>query len=244
MIYRIYAGMTFEEILTQLQALGQESIKKVLLKHGIKEPLYGVKIEELKKIRKKVKNGHDIALKLYDTGVYDAMYLAGLVTEPEKMSEKELQHWAEKANAPVLRESTVAWVTSESNHGLKKALEWIDSKDEHIASTGWATLSDLVAIKPDSELDISLLKKLLGRIVKSIQGSPERVKYTMNTFVIAVGIYVTELNELAKETARSVGVVTVNMGDTACKVPAALDYIARAEGKGIIGKKRKSARCL
>src|SRR4051812_28721739 len=143
-------NMTSDEILKQLQGLGQESIKKVLLKHGIKEPLYGVKIEELKKINKKIKNGYDLSLKLYDSGIYDAMYLAGLVAEPEKMSAKELQKWAQKANAPVLRECTVAWVASESKHGMSKALEWIESDDEGLASTGWATLSSIVSITEDS----------------------------------------------------------------------------------------------
>ena len=236
--------MTAEEILKQLEALGQESIKKVLLKHDIKEPLYGVKVEELKKINKKVKNGYELSLKLFDTGIYDAMYLAGLITEPQKMSAEELQHWVQKANAPALREYTVAWVTAESRHGMSKALEWIDSKDEGIASAGWATLSSIVTITPDSDLDMSLLKKLLDRILKSIHKSANRVVYTMNGFIMAAGIHVKELNETAKEVAAKIGKVTVDVGDTACKVPYSLDYIEKAESKVAIGKKKKSARCL
>jgi 3-methyladenine DNA glycosylase AlkD len=236
--------MTAEEILKQLQALGQESIKKVLLKHGISEPLYGVKIEELKKIAKKVKDGYELSLKLYDTGIYDAMYLAGLIAEPGKMSPKELQHWAEKATAPVLRESTVAWVAAESKHGMTKAQEWIDSDYAGLASTGWATLSSIIAITDDSELDIPLLKKLIERVIKTIHTSPNRVKLTMNSFVITVGIHISSLNEVAKLAAGKIGKVTADMGDTACKIPDAIEYIEKAEGKGAIGKKKKSARCM
>src|SRR6202044_2581632 len=98
--------MTSEEIIKQLEALGQASIKKVLLKHSIKEPLYGVKVEELKKIQKKTKENYVLAMELYDSGIYDARYLAGLIAEPEKMSKKDLQKWAEGANAPVLSEYT------------------------------------------------------------------------------------------------------------------------------------------
>jgi 3-methyladenine DNA glycosylase AlkD len=236
--------MTHQDILKQLQSLSLDSYKKTLLRHGIQEPVYGVKIEELKKIRKSVKDGHAIALKLYDTGIYDAMYLAGLMVEPEKMSEKEMQHWAEKANAPVLREFTVAWVAAESGHGMKLALEWIKSKDEGIASIGWATISDIISMLPDSELDSKILTQLLKKVAQSIHKSPNRVAYTMNGFVMSVGIYVKELNELAKQTARDIGIVTVDMGDTACKVPYSLDYIEKAESKNSIGKKKKTARCL
>ena len=52
--------MTVQEIMTELQSLGSESIKKILLKHGVKEPFFGVKIEYLKPIQKKVKNGLSI----------------------------------------------------------------------------------------------------------------------------------------------------------------------------------------
>ena len=84
-------AMTSKEILTQLKSLGSESIKKVLVKHGAREPFYGVKVEELKKIQKKVKMDYKLSMELFDTGISDAMYLAGLIAEPEKMSKKDIQ---------------------------------------------------------------------------------------------------------------------------------------------------------
>jgi 3-methyladenine DNA glycosylase AlkD len=228
----------------QLEQLGLETYKKVILKHGVQEPVYGVKIEELQKIRKQIKNGYELSLQLYDTGVYDAMYLAGLIAEPGKMTPDQLQHWAEKANCPALREYTVAWVTAESPYAMQKAMEWIDAGDEHIASTGWATLSSLVAITPDAHLDIPAINALLGRIQTHIHAAPNRVKSAMNGFVIAAGTFIKALNDTAKQTGTAIGPVTVDVGDTACKVPFAPDYIAKAEARNSIGKKKKSARCL
>lgn len=45
--------MNAREIVEDLKPLGKESYKKVLLNHGVKEPFYGVKIEDLKKIQKR-----------------------------------------------------------------------------------------------------------------------------------------------------------------------------------------------
>ncbi len=45
--------MTAKEILTELKSLGTESIKKVLKNHGAPVTHYGVKIEDLKKFRRK-----------------------------------------------------------------------------------------------------------------------------------------------------------------------------------------------
>src|SRR5256885_6373361 len=117
--------MTAAEIVQELKPLGSESIKKVLLKHGIKEPLLGVKIEELKKIQKRIKKDYKLALDLYDTGIYDAQYLAGLIADDPRMSKADLRKWLHGANSAPIRENTVPWVAAESCHGRELALEWI-----------------------------------------------------------------------------------------------------------------------
>jgi hypothetical protein len=58
-----------------------------------------------------------------------------------------------------------------------------------------------------------------------------------------VGGTVKELTKEAIETAKKIGVVTVNMDGTACKVPSAADYIKKMEVKGYIGKKKKTVKC-
>jgi hypothetical protein len=123
------------------------------------------------------------------------------------------------------------------------ALRWIDSTDETVAGAGWTTLSSLVSIKDDADLDLAELKKLLRRVEQTILQAPNGVRYAMNGFIISVGAYVAPLSELARETGEKIGPVTVDMGDTACKVPFAPDYIRKVEQRRAIGKKRKSAKC-
>jgi 3-methyladenine DNA glycosylase AlkD len=235
--------MTAKEIVEQLRPLGTDGYKKVLQKHGVQEPLFGVKIEELKKIQKSIKKDYQLALDLYDTGIYDAMYLAGLIADDPKMTKKDLRHWAEKANCSMISEYTVAWVAAESKHGREMALEWIESKKESVAACGWTTLGGLVAIKDDSELDLAELKQLLERVQKTIHQQPNRVRYTMNGFLISVGCYVKALTDAALQTAAQMGHVTVDMGDTACKVPSVSEYIQKVQKRGTIGKKRKTTKC-
>jgi len=235
--------MTAAEILTELESLGRDSYKKVLLNHGVPEPVFGAKIEEMKKIQKRVKKDYQLALDLYDTGVYDAMYLAGLIADDAQMTKKDLQKWLTKATCGALAEYTVAWVAAESRYGWELAMQWIDSGKELTATAGWATLSGLVAIKSDDELDLAELKRLMQRVSKSIHDAPNRVRYAMNGFVISVGCYVKPLNDYAKQLAEKIGVVTVDMGKTECKVPDAAEYIRKVEKRGTVGKKRKTIKC-
>ena len=235
--------MTTEQIMRELERKGSESIKKIFLNHGVKEPLFGVKVGDLKVIQKKVKRDHDLAMDLFSTGNYDARYLAGLIADESKMSKKDIQQWAEGSNCRATSEYTVAWVAAESNYGWELGMKWIDSPKENIASAGWNTLSGVIAMKSDNELDTGVIKKLLQRIAKEIHSAPNRVRYTMNGFVIGVGGYIKELTKDALETAKKIGDVFVDMRGTACKVPSVPDYIKKMEAKGSIGKKKKTVKC-
>lgn len=235
--------MTLKEIMAELKSFGNENIKKILLKHGVKEPLFGVKVEYLKTIQKKIKKDYKLSNELYFTNNADAMYLAGLIADDDKMTKEDLQAWVKIAVSNNISEYTVPWVAAGSRYGFELAMEWIDSKEEHIAAAGWVTLSGLVALKPDDELNLSILKKLLARIEKNIHSSSNRERYTMNGFIISAGSYVKDLTKDAIATAIKVDAVTVDMNGTACKVPDAKEYIQKVEGKGLIGKKKKILKC-
>src|SRR5207244_10718057 len=202
--------MTANDIVDELRPLGNEAYKKVMRNHGVKEPFFGVKIEDLKKIQKRIKHDYQLALDLYDTGISDAMYLAGLIADDAKMTKKDLQRWVEKAYCGLHSEYTVPWVAAGSPHGRELALKWIDAKKELIAAAGWSTLSSLVGITDDSELDLDELEQLLERVETTIHEQPNRVRYAMNCFVIAVGSYVAPLTPRALKAAATIGRVTVN----------------------------------
>lgn len=235
--------MTVNEIMAELEAMGSESIKKILLKHGVKEPFFGVKVQQLKTIQKKIKKDYELAKGLYDTGNADAMYLAGLIADDEKMTKADLQKWVKNALSDNISEYTVPWVAAGSRFGYELAMEWIESNVEHIAVSGWATLSGLASLKPDSQLDIDAYSQLLKRVEQTIHTSPNRVKYNMNTFVICTGTYVAQHTDEAMTIARNIGTVSVDMNGTACKVPAAAEYIVKARSKGPVIAKKKTVKC-
>jgi 3-methyladenine DNA glycosylase AlkD len=235
--------MTRDEVMLALSKFGNEQTKKVLVNHGAREPFFGVKVGDLKTLVKKIKKDHSLALELYRTGNSDAMYLAGLIADEKRITRDELQEWVKAAYWYLLYEYTVPWLAAESPYGWDLGLEWIESPEEGTAAAGWATFSSVVSIKPDAELDLDKLSSLLDQVSVSIHQSQNRVRYTMNGFVIAVGSYVPALTGKASDVAEAIGKVSVDMGGTACKVPLATTYIQKVEDKGYIGRKRKVARC-
>ena len=235
--------MTAKEILSELKKYGSEQTKKTYLTLGAKEPVFGVKVQDLKKILKKTKKNHELSLELFASGNSDAMYLAGLMADEKQITNEQLELWVEHAYWSYLSEYTVPWVAAETKFGFELGLKWIQSDVETIASAGWGTLAYYAATHEDQELDMKAYIDLLDKVEKEIHTAQNRVRYTMNGFVIAVGTYVKDLTGKSKETAKKIGKITVDVGGTACKVPFATDYIEKVINKGRIGVKRKTARC-
>jgi len=133
--------MTAKEVMNDLKKLGTDQIKKIWFNHGVKGDFFGVKIGDMKVIQKKIKHDHALSLELFDTRNADAMYFAGLISEPQKMSKAELQHWADTANWHMLSEYIVAWTTAESKFGHELAMKWIKSKQESQSEVEFFTRS-------------------------------------------------------------------------------------------------------
>lgn len=247
--------MNLEGVLLELQKMGSEQTKKVLSRHGAREPFYGVKVGDMKKIVSKIKKNrkldpaaypqdlHELALELYQTGISDAMYLAGLIADPRQFTLETLEDWVKKADWYMISDYTVAGMAAESRFAWDLGLKWIESLDEFIASAGWATLSGFLSICDNRDLDQQKLEELLGRIPKEIHSSPNRVRYSMNNFIIALGSFVPDFTDRAKKVGILIGDVDVDMGGTACKVPRIEEYLNKVENKGYLGRKKARVIC-
>ena len=65
--------MTLDETMQLLASKGSEQTKQTYKRHGAPEPMFGVKIGDLKPIVKQIKGDQALAMQLYDTGNSDAM---------------------------------------------------------------------------------------------------------------------------------------------------------------------------
>ncbi|MBC1604515.1 DNA alkylation repair protein [Listeria rocourtiae] len=235
--------MNTNEVMQQLESLGSEQTKKTLRKHGANEPIFGVKIGDMKKyLVKKIVN-QDVSRELFATGNYDAQYLAGLTINPKEVTKEELLHWAETANCTAINEAIVASLAAETPYAVELAKTWMASKEERIADTGWSCYANYLSLAPNEEINENEVLALLENIEQNIHGAKNSIKYTMNQFVICTGTYYPPLLEKAISVAKSIGQVHVDMGETSCKVPLATGYIEKVIEKDRVGKKRKRAIC-
>jgi hypothetical protein len=142
----------------------------------------------------------------------------------------------------MIAEYTVPWLTVENPKARELALKWMKSEKELMGAAGWCTYSGIVATTPDTALDLTEIEKLLGTAVKTSRPLQTAFASAMNGFVIAVGSYVKPLSKQAKAAAKQIETISVDVGDTDCKIPLATAYIEKIESAGRLGQKRSTVR--
>lgn len=199
--------MDLQTVMQELEALSKERTKKMYISNGAREPLFGVATGAMKPIAKKIKRNQPLAEELYATGNYDAMYFAGIIADPEAMTEADFDRWMDDAYFYMLSDYVVAVTLAEADIAQAVADKWIESGEELRMSGGWSCYCWLLGNRPDAEFSEEKLAKMLDKVKDTIHDSPERTKSAMNNFVYTVGVSYLPLHEKAVETAKAIGPV-------------------------------------
>ncbi|AIQ62581.1 DNA alkylation repair protein [Paenibacillus stellifer] len=234
--------MNLEMVMQELEALSKERTKKIYISNGAHEPLFGVATGQMKPIAKRIKKDQLLAEQLYRTGNYDAMYFAGVIADPEAMTEADFERWIDAAYFYMLSDFVVAVTLSETDIAQEVADKWIASGEELRMSAGWSCYCWLLGNRPDNEFSLSKIADMLELAERTIHESPERTKYAMNNFIYTVAVSYLPLHDKAVETAKTVGPVEIQGGKKSSFLNAS-DNIRKAVDRGQLGFKRKHVRC-
>lgn len=235
--------LSTNEIMKKLAALGKETTKRTYINHGAKEPLYGVTSGALKPLAKMIGIQQSLAMDLYATGNYDAMYLAGMIADVNVMKIEDYELWMKTAYCYAISDYIVAVTLTKAPFAQQLADKWIASDQEVYNSAGWACYEWLLGYKADDAFSRKKILHYLKIIETTIHEQASHIRYVMNNFVIAVGVSYQPLHEEAIAVANTIGIVSVDMNKTNCKTPLASASIQKAIDKNRIGFKRKDVRC-
>jgi len=176
--------MTVQDVLAQLESLGDDARRKHNTKAGAPDNQFGVKLGDIRAIAKKIKTDHELALELWDTGNVEAQLLATLILEPKSLSADELDTMTRSTTCAQVADWLNAYVVA--RHPGKDALRemWMKDKDRWAARAGWNLTASRVNKDADGVGPAALLDRIEGEMPKA---KPE-VQWTMNNTLAAIGI--------------------------------------------------------
>ena len=215
------ATMTLEETLTQLEALGNEKMRAQNTKHGSGDNQFGVRRGDVRKLAKKIKTNHDLALALWETGNIDARFLAILLIKPTALSADEMDRMVRSVTFVEVADWLSSYVVKK--HPEKESLRqgWMATDDPMAARAGWSLTTERVVKTPDG-LDLS---GLLDRIESEMGDAAPEIQWTMNFSLAEIGINHPDHRERALTIGETLGVFRDYPTSKGCTSPYAPIWI-------------------
>lgn len=219
---------TLAEVMAELEAMGKPQYRKIYTRHGVHSPQFGVNTADLKTLQKRIKRDHALALALWATGNYDARHLATRIADPQQADEALLESWVRDLdNYGITDALTVLAAQTPFMRTLGE--RWVEADGEWIETAGWSLIGQM-ALKDKALPDATFLP-WIERIERDIHPSKNRVRYAMNSVLIAIGGRSAALAQRATAAAQRIGVVEVDHGQTNCETPDAAAYIAKMRAR-------------
>ena len=135
---------TVEEVMQQLNSKAKSDQLEGMARFAIVgEGRLGVSVPDMRKIAKEIGKDHQLALELWDTGVPEGMIVAGMIAEPEKLTEEQMESWVVDINSWDICDQTCMNLFEKSTLAEKKIYDWSVREEEFVKRTAYALIACL-----------------------------------------------------------------------------------------------------
>jgi 3-methyladenine DNA glycosylase AlkD len=135
---------TVEEVLEQLNSKAKTDQLEGMSRFGIVgDQRMGVSVPDMRKIAKGIGKDHQLALELWDTGIPEAMIVAGMVAEPEKLTETQMEDWVVDINSWDICDQVCMNLFEKTPLAEKKIYDWSEREEEFVKRTAFALIACL-----------------------------------------------------------------------------------------------------
>ena len=184
---------TCDDVMAELESLGDAAVFKRNAKNGAGENQFGVKLGDLRKVAKRIKSNPELAFELWATGNMDAQLLAILLLEPKKLTREQLETLVTEGTIPQVADWVNSYVVK--HHPEKEACRetWMNADDPMLQRAGWSLTGGRLQRDADG-LDIPAI---LDRIEAEGADADEAAQWTMNFALIYAGTHHADHRERA-----------------------------------------------
>jgi len=133
---------TFDKIMEELRSMAKPGKLEDMARFGIKgDKRLGISMPELRKAGKSIGKDHGLALKLWATKIPDAMILAALVDDPEKVTEQQADSWVKDLDSWDVCDQLCMNLFDRVPFAGKKIREWSKRDEEFVKRTSFALIA-------------------------------------------------------------------------------------------------------
>jgi len=190
-----------ERVVAELRRLGTKRNVEGMAHYGIRaKKVFGVSKPKLDALAKKIGKNHALGLKLWSTGIQDAKVLAGMISEPERVTGAQMELWVRGFDNWDSCDGTCCHLFVFADAAWEKAFGWTRRKDEFQKRGGFA-LAAYLAYRDRSAADSKYLRFL--KVIEREAGDERNfVRKAVNWALRNIGKRNVRLNRAAIGTAK------------------------------------------
>src|SRR5437879_7251566 len=163
------SSVTLEKIIGEIEKRGDPKGVAGMSRFGIKTSnAFGVSIPQLRDLAGKIGKNHHLAEQLWGTGIHEARILAGMIDDPERVTEDQMEKWVADFDSWDIVDGSCGNLFDKTELAVRKALEWSKRKEEYVKRAGFVLMAEL-AVHDRKAAD----KTFLDFLPLIVRGAPD-----------------------------------------------------------------------
>ena len=195
--------MSYEEIIALLKANASPTAVKGMARFGIDTTnALGLSVPFLRGVARKIGKKHELALRLWSSGIHEARILAAMVDEPKVVSEGQMEEWASDFDSWDVCDGCCWVLFDKTPFAFRKALEWSRREEEFVKRGGFALIAALAV--HDKRAEDEKFLRLFPAIKTASTDERNFVRKAVNWALRAIGKRNRRLNREAIRLAKEI----------------------------------------
>jgi len=195
--------MQYEKLLKKLKSMEKPENVEGMAQYGINpKNNLGISIYKLRPIAKEIGKNHDLALKLWNSGIHDARLLACFIDDPKKVTSKQMDLWAYDFDSWDICDQACTSLFDLTPLAWKKILQWSKHQKEFVKRGAFSLIAGLAV--HDKNANDKMFEKLFPIIIRESNDYRNYVKKAVNWALRNIGKRNKALNKKAIDTAKNI----------------------------------------
>jgi 3-methyladenine DNA glycosylase AlkD len=192
-----------KDILSKLDSMSDPAAAEGMARYGITATkVYGVTIPKLRELARGIGRDHELAGKLCDVDSRETRILAGMVAEPGKATEEEIDRWVGDFDSWEVCDQCCMNLIEKTGFAYEKAVEWSSHEEEFVRRAGFVMMARLAV--SDKQADDKRFIAFLPLIKRRADDERNFVKKAVNWAIRQIGKRDMNLNRLSIRTAEDI----------------------------------------
>lgn len=192
-----------KDVLDKLQNKAKPDQLEGMARYGITvDRRLGASVPDMRKLAKEIGKDHKLALELWKTGIAEAMIVATMIDEPEKVTEKQMEDWVKDINSWDVCDHVCMNLFEKNQLAWKKIVDWSEREEEFVKRTAFSLIACLAW--HDKKASDEKFIKLFPVIIRAATDERNFVKKAVNWALRNIGKRNLNLNEAAINTAKEI----------------------------------------